>query len=356
MIKPRILFTCGREPEYVRNLLLLRALRKWSVVVEVTDHRPGSLLLRNIRLLPRLARALMEPHDLVFVGFYGYVLTVLLRPLTRKPMLLDAFVSNWDTLCFDRKRFAPYSLPGKLTYSLDRQACLAADHCLLDTETHRRYFVDTFDLPEPRLSTLYLGYDEELFYPRPEPAESGACRVFSYGSFLPLHGMEVIVQAAKLLENEQDVEFVILGEGMTHARVQQFAQDLCVRRLTFLPVVPYAQLPQAIAPASICLGGPFGATEKASRVIAGKTFQFLAMAKATIVGDTPANRELFVHGDDVLMCGLADAQALAEAILELKRDAALRTRLAQRGYEHCRDQFSLGKQAERLESIISGLL
>jgi glycosyltransferase involved in cell wall biosynthesis len=91
-------------------------------------------------------------------------------------------------------------------------------------------------------------------------------------------------------------------------------------------------------------------------VIAGKTFQFLAMAKPTIVGDSPANRELFVHGDDVFMCKMADARALASAILEIKRDASLGAQLAQRGSEHCRDQLSLEKQGQRLHEILWGLL
>ena len=68
---PRILFTCGREAKYVRNLLIRRALRQQFDVFEVTDDTPGSLLWRHLRLLPRLLRALRRQHDLVFVGFYG---------------------------------------------------------------------------------------------------------------------------------------------------------------------------------------------------------------------------------------------------------------------------------------------
>ena len=113
-VGPRMLFTCGHKVEYVRNLLVRRALRQQFDVFEVTDNRPGSLLLRNLRLLPRLLRALRVPHDLIFAGFYGYFLTLFVSRLTRKPIVLDAFVSNWDTLCFDRQRFAPYSVPGRM--------------------------------------------------------------------------------------------------------------------------------------------------------------------------------------------------------------------------------------------------
>jgi len=354
--RPRILFTCGREAEYVRNLLVCRALRQQFDVFEIADHRPGSLLLRNLRLLPRLLRALKTPHDLIFTGFYGYLLTLFVSQLTRKPIVFDAFLSNWDTLCFDRERFSPHSVPGRLAYWLDRQACLAARHCLLDTEAHKRYFVETFGIPASKISAFYVGYDQDLFYPRPAVQTERRFVVFYYGSFVPLQGIEYIVRAARLLEAEPDVEFHIIGKGMVYPRVRQLTQELGMDRLTFHPPIPYPQLPDAIAGASLCLGGPFGASDKASRVIAGKTFQFLAMAKPTIVGDSPANRELFTHGDDVVMCRMADAHALASAILELKRDTSLRARIAQRGYEHCRDQFSMEKQGQKLGEIILRLL
>jgi glycosyltransferase involved in cell wall biosynthesis len=356
MPKPRILFTCGREAEYVRNLLVRRALRQRFDLVEVTDNQSGSLLLRHLRLLPRLLRALTIPHDLIFTGFHGHLLTLFLSRLTRKPIVFDTFLSNWDTLCFDRERFGPYTPLGRLAYWLDQRACVAASHCLLDTDAHKRYFVETFGLPASKISAFYVGYDTELFYPRPEAPTDGRLVVFYYGTFLPLQGIEHIVAAAKLLEGESDVEFRIIGEGMVYPRVRQLADELRTAHLTFYPIIPYSFLPDAIAGASVCLGGPFGSSGKASRVIAGKTYQFLAMAKPTIVGDSPANREVFTDGEDVLMCEMVDAYALAKAILRLKRDSALRARIAQRGYEHCRDEFSLEKQGQRLNGIISKVL
>jgi len=352
--KARILFTCGREGQYVRNLLVRRALQQRFDVLEVIDNRPGSLLLRNLRLIPRLMPALRTHPDLVFVGFYGHLLTLFLSRLTRAQILFDAYLSTWDTLCFDRQRFAPRSLAGRLAFALDRQAGLAARHTLLDTMTHARFFGETFGIPESRLSAYYVGYDEEVFYPRPATETAARFRVFFYGSFVPLQGVETIVRAAKLLEAERGIEFRIIGTGLDSPRVHRLAKELGVQRVDWLPPVPYAQLADEIAAASLCLGGPFGSSGKASRVIAGKTFQFLAMAKPTIVGDSPANREVWTHGQDVWMCRMADPEALAAAILELKRDASLRERIAQCGYEHCRKSFGLESQATRLQQIIAG--
>ncbi len=341
----------------MRNALLLRALRREFDVIEVTDNRPGSLLARNLRLAARLLHARTESHDLAFVGFYGHLLTLLLTRLTRKPLIFDAFMSTWDTLCFDRKQFSSRSLPGRLAFQIDQQACQRATHCLLDTAAHKQYFSSAFGLPEDKMTPYYLGYDDEVFFPRPPAvASSDAFTVSFYSSYLPLHGVEYIVHAAKLLENEPGIRFQIIGEGMVYPQVRQLADDLQVRHLTFEPAVPYATLANEITTASVCLGGPFGSTNKAQRVIGGKTYQFMAMAKPTIVGDSPANREILTNRENALFCPMASGEALADAIIELKRDRDLREHLAQNGCEYCRREFNIEKQAARLSKIVRNLL
>ncbi len=101
----------------------------------------------------------------------------------------------------------------------------------------------------------------------------------------------------------------------------------------FIDWLPFDALPIEIAKADCCLGGHFSDIEKAKRVIAGKTFQFIAMKKPVIVGDCPGNRELFSDRQNALFVGMADADSLAHAILELKNDANLRGRIAEAGYE-----------------------
>jgi hypothetical protein len=148
--------------------MILRALERKFQVVRVTDSsRP--FILRNLLIVLKLLPNLWKGHAGVFVGFYGQPLLPIVKLLTRKPIIFDAFVSTYDTLCFDRKWFKPNSVGGRLAYWLDRYTCLLADKVLLDTKAHADYFVETFDLPREKLSVLYLGYDDSIFYPRKVP-------------------------------------------------------------------------------------------------------------------------------------------------------------------------------------------
>ncbi len=337
--------------------MILRALEHNFQVVRVTDSsRP--FILRNLLVILKLLPNLWKGHDWVFVGFYGQPLVPVVKLLTRKPIIFDAFVSTYDTLCFDRKWFKPNSIGGRLAYWLDRYTCLLADKVLLDTKTHADYFAETFDLPREKLSVLYLGYDNKTFYPREIQPSEGPKQfvVFYYGSFLPLQGIEYIIRAAKLLECETAIKFEIAGRGSTYRKIRCLARDLATTNVEFIDWIPYHQLPIAIARASICLGGHFSAIGKAQRVIAGKTYQFLAMAKPTIVGDNPANRELFTHKKNVYMCPMADEEALAAAIMALKEGQRLREQIAAEGFRLVTTTLNTEKLSQNLLSIIEKVL
>jgi len=356
MSKPtiqKILFTCGREPEYTRNEVVLRALRARYAVTEVTDSRPGSLTARSLRVLRRLIPHLRRgDYDLVFVGFYGYLLMPWVRRFTHRPVVFDAFVSNYDTLCFDRRRFHPHSIVGRLAFWLDRTACHAADRVLLDTASHKKYFAETFHLSSDRLRHLYVGCNEDMFFPQPASPSGDEFRVLYYSSYLPLHGVEHIVRAAKLLEGRKDLRFRLIGQGMSYPHVRRLAEQLGVSNLEFLPPVPYHRLPGEIAAADLCLGGPFGDTPKARRIIPGKTFQFLAMARPVIATDTPGNRELLTHRQSAYLIPPADAEALAEAIAMLGEDNVLREAIATGGYGCYQRRCSEAIIRERLYHIL----
>jgi glycosyltransferase involved in cell wall biosynthesis len=347
----RILFISGREAGYIRNRVLIAALRR-NFDVRVLTAETGGIVARSAK---GLARCLVNrsDHDLCFVGFYGQILAAALSIVQRKPLLLDAYVSTYDTLCEDRGLFKPGSLPGRLGFWLDRRSCQVASRVLTDTRADADYFQSTFGLPADKLDTVYVGCDESLFYPRPEPPSAQAAyEVFYYGSFLPLHGTDVILQAAELLRHRRDIRFTIGGDGMGFADARRNASDLALDNVTFPGWIPIERLPEHIARAAICLGGHYSTVPKAARVVSTKTFQFIAMGRPTIVGDNAATRELFQPGEHVLAVPMGDPAALAQAIEQLADDGAVRERIAAGGLALYRERLSQDLIAVQLAEIV----
>lgn len=350
----RVLFAVGRELSYPRNDVLLRAFRRFAEVDVIgrTD-RPRSLLRRSLRLGLELApRLLRGGYDLVFVGFYGHLLMPPAGLLSRRPVLFDAFVSTYDTLADDRQAIAPASPAGRLAHALDRTACRLAVHTLLDTDLHADYFARTFSLPRGHFSALPVGCNEDLFYPQVTSDRQGQdLQVLYYTGYMPLHGVDIVVEAADRLR-DAPLHFRLIGDGPTRDPVQTRAQELRLEKIQFLEPVPLQALPAELARADICLGGHFGGSDKAGRVVPGKIYQALAMKRPLLATSTPANLALLEHGVSAYLCPPQDPEALAQALHTLAESKALRDGLAEGGYCRYRQACSEAVITQGLKRLL----
>ena len=324
-----ILFLCGAKKSYVRNAMNLKMLKKNAKVIEISSNA-RSYYLRFPLVLLRFIFC-HQKYDLVFVGFLGQTLMPFVKLRTKKPIIFDAFISLYDTLCFDRKIFRSGSLIGKLVFWLDKKSCQWAYKIINDTNTHADYFSKTFNIKIEKIQTIYLGADTDIFYPRSAPKNNDKFIVFYYGSGLSLQGIDIILKAAKIIEKNEKIVFQLVGP--IRKKYKSLINHLKLKNVEFTNWISYRQLPEKISKANLCLGGHFSNIDKAKRVISGKTYQFLAMKKPTIVGDNPANRELFEHKKNVYMARISDPQSLADEILELNDNPQLAARIAENGYE-----------------------
>jgi glycosyltransferase involved in cell wall biosynthesis len=357
----RILFLAGRELSYSRNDVVVRALRRLGTVEAIGPRQAGSVSLNSLRtFLKAWPRLLTQRYEFIFVGFYGHFLMLPVSVLARAPVVFDAFLSTYDTLCLDRQTYAPTSVPGRLAFWLDQSTARRARRVLLDTPQHIDFFHQTFGVSREKFVALPVGCNEDVFFPRPQTSGDNTTRVLYYTTFLPLHGAEVVVRAAAQLRGEAGLQFTLLGDGPEYVRVRRLAEHLQVDNVTFVRPVPVDQLPQHIAQAAVCLGGHFGTNGKAARVIPGKVYQILAMARPMVAADSPANRRLLTPGLTAELCSAGDPQALAEAILQLKRDPDRRRHLAQAGRalftEQCSERVithELGRLIQQLTPAVT---
>ena len=329
MNRKRIIFICGAQASYIRNVTNLKLLKRRFNIIEITSDIPYYFLRLPIVIIKFLLCS--KKYDFVFNGFLGQVIMPFIKLRTRKPIIFDAFISLYDTLCFDRQIFRPTSLIGKLAFWLDNKSCLWADVIITDTNAHTDYFSKTFDIEREKIQTIYLGADTDIFYPKNTPKNTDKFIVFYYGSGLLLQGIDIILKAAKIVEKNEKIVFQLVGP--IRKKYKSLINHLKLKNVEFIDWIPYEQLPEKIANADICLGGHFSNIDKAKRVISGKTYQFLAMKKPTIVGDNPVNRELFEHKKNVYMVRISDPQSLADGILEFNDNPQLAARIAENGYE-----------------------
>ncbi|WP_037296837.1 glycosyltransferase [Ruminococcus flavefaciens] len=310
----RILYIATKNSDYLRLVQEIRLLRENGNTVTVISSPSKSYPKRLLQVYGRLLRTSMKDYDMSFVGFAPQlVLPLFRRKLKKKPLAMDFFISMYDTLCFDRKKFRPESLAGRLLRRIDRKTLVAADLAICDTKAHGRYFCKEFGFPAEKMSVLYLEADSSIYYPRPMKEHSDFT-VLYFGSVLPLQGVSVILKAIDLLKDEKGLRFVFVGPlGSDNIRTGENITE-------YINWLPQEELAEKIAGADLCLAGHFdGDIMKAKRTIAGKTYIYRAMEKPVVLGDNPANRELFSESDKgVYFCEMGSPEKLAELIKQIK--------------------------------------
>ena len=366
------------DPAYVRNVVLHNALQGQGIEVLTcrTDCWPshemrlhavqrGRGRVRHIwqwlRAQGRLVRqhARLVPYDALLVCYPGHLDMFLARLLAwgrRRPLIFDAFLSLYETVVEDRRLVSPHALFARFLWAIDWLALHLADHILIDTQTDAEYLAHTFGIPLERITAVWVGADDKVYQPQvPSPLPKDGLRVIYFGQFIPLHGVETILQAAALLKG-RPIHFELIGSGQTYAAMRALAEELGLNNITWGPRwLEPAALAERIAQADVCLG-IFGASEKARRVIPTKAFIALAMEKALVTMDSPAAREVFAHREDAYLCEQASPQSLAEALTALCDDPALLRRLQQNGRALYARRFSQEAIGQILRSCLESLI
>ncbi|MBN8549677.1 MAG: glycosyltransferase [Deltaproteobacteria bacterium] len=322
--KIRICFFPGRESSYVRSRVLAKGLTDAGAILFDCSYVNRSKIRYIIgfwRFLKYKAKC-----DIIFIGFFGQFLVPLVRLFTRKPIVFDTFLSAYQTLAYDRKSIRPNGLMAWLVRRIERLSCQCADVCLVDTYEQIKYFLEEYGLPSAKFHRSFLSADDsievELFSTAPPKPI-----VHFHGEFQALHGAKVIIAAAQIV---QEAHFRLVGGGRELKEAVEYCNNLGLSNVEFIPFVPYNEIPNYIAKATVCLG-IFGDTQKAQLVVPFKVYETLAMGQPILTADTPAIRELLTHAVDAYLVPAANPAALANGIRTLLANETLRKKIAENG-------------------------
>lgn len=344
-----------RAPAYIRTLSLRAALRQVDgcEVFDATNSRTG--FGRYFETIGKALRIRLQHNPDVYVlGFRGHEIFWIIRLIAiGKPLIFDAFMSPSDALLSEGKAGFLGRIAGMLVYPFEWFCLHLSARCLTDTVLHRQFFADRFALTENKTDVVYVGA-----VPSEKPVATSGNRddkplsVLFYGTFQPLHGMDVLLRACKRLEGKP-IEFRIIGgTGKALERFLHLLEELQPGNIRHDTWVDFEELQSNIIPkADLCLGGPFGGTPQAMRVITGKTFQFLEQAKPTVIGkiDEPV---AFSDRNNCLLVEQADVDGLAEAFEWALEHREALPAIGANGRKLFEKQFSIQALAVQLEGAL----
>ena len=310
----KALFITTKNLDYLRNVQEIDLLKQKYEQVDIIGSSAKKYWQRLKNVYLSLLFVNTATYEEVFVGFAPQLILPFFHKFKKNKLTIDFFISIYDTLVHDRKKFKDKGMASKFCHYIDGKTLNAADKVICDTNAHGDFFSVEFNIPRNKIETLYLSADTSIFFPDASIEQNKIFTVLYFGSILPLQGVEVILDAMRKFSNDNTIQFVIIGP------LKNGGQKPLQSNIVYHHWLDQKSLAREINKCHLTLAGHFnGEINKAKRTIPGKAYIYRACHKPMILGDNPATRELYHDGDlGIYFCEMSNPQALADLIESIK--------------------------------------
>ncbi len=280
-----------------------------------------------------LAGSLTARVDVVHAHLHeGALIGWLLSRLKRAPLIFD-YQGSLTGEMLDHQFVRPNNPALRMFGLLERLANAAADRILTSSENARRQLLDSAALPPERVVAVPDGVDLRRFRPRDaaNAAESAQLRarlgippdrlIVGYlGLLAEYQGTGDLIRAAgTVIRAFPGAQFLVMGYPNVEAYRAAAATAGLAGFCTFTGRVAYADAPAFLRLADLAVSPKRSETEGN-----GKLLNYMASGLPTVAYRGAVATEFL--GPDAILAETGSPAALAEAILGLLRDDALRGR------------------------------
>lgn len=195
-----------------------------------------------------------------------------------------------------------------------------------------------------------------------DPEATGAQLRQQYGlqdQFIALyagaHGMsndlEILLQAAKMLQDRPEIAIVLLGDGKEKPNLITLAKQMGVDNVHFLPALPKAEMREALAASDACIA-ILKPVEMYKTVYPNKVFDYMAAGRATLLAIDGVIREVIERGQAGIFVPPGNPQAMAAAIRQMADDRQAARQMGTNGRKYIEAHFDRPKVAADLDLLL----
>lgn len=249
----------------------------------------------------------------------------------RNRIINDFFISNYDTYVFDRQKITNKNPRAWLKYFQDWVNFRFSNYIISDTNEHFKYWEKLFGKYKGEHFVLPVLADKEIYFPANEEIKSEKIKILFYGSFIPLHGIDTILNSFSLMEKSGiEFEATIIGKGQIYSDMKVLFDTLELKQVVMNgKIINELELANKIREHDVILG-IFGDSIKAKSVVPNKVYQAMASKKTVVTMQSDAINEFFTS-KDLITCENRP-EVLSQELIKLIKDSQLLNEIALNGY------------------------
>jgi glycosyltransferase involved in cell wall biosynthesis len=175
------------------------------------------------------------------------------------------------------------------------------------------------------------------------------------GNIGKAQNLETLLEAAQELRSIDDIQFVILGDGVEKDRLKDRADGLSLKKVSFLDSVREDQVPEYLGMADVLLV-TLGRARHREAAIPSKLQVYMACEKPILMAAEGASADVVKRAQCGLVVPAGNGKALADAVITLKNmSVSERRKLGQTGRKFAEEHFSMVEQCARIEAQLVNL-
>ncbi len=225
-----------------------------------------------------------------------------------------------------------------------------------------RASIEKRGLPKEKVFLLTNGVDTHKFKPgsrieaRTELGWDDKFVALYAGTHGLAHGLTTLLDAAELLINETNIQFIFVGDGAAKSELVAHAKQRQLTNVTFMDTQTHDRMPLLLTAADVCLV-PLRKLPLFEGALPSKMYEIMACTRPIILGvEGEARRMVEQEAGSAIAVEPENAEALAEAIVYLYEHPEVAIKLGQRGRAFVESRFNRDTLVATLDEHLEKLL
>ena len=303
-------------------------------------------------LIKRIKPELLHAHSPILVGYSAY-------KSARKNNLPVVYEIRafWEDAAVDLGKIQPNSFRYRLIRYLETRLLKKVDAIAVICEGLKKDILQRGILEE-KVFVVPNGVDTERFVPRIKDNDllnklsiKRKTVVGFIGTMFNFEGIEVLIEAMRLLENHNDVVCLIVGYGQSEKKIKALIKEYGLEnRVKFLGKISNEVIESYYSIIDIFIYPrlSFRITELVTPL---KPLEAMAMGKTVIASDVGGLKELINDGEDGLLFKSGEAHDLVKKILHVMNNKPLAQKLRQTARKNMVQNRNWTKIAETYKTV-----